>query len=142
MQIDGPQADAASARQRDYRPAPLGQQRTEYAKTGPHAVNKLRIGRDRRGINRVNVQRAIGMAFDFHAQMAQDQRLGVDVGDVGRAGKHDGLVSQNTGGHDWQGGIFGAGGGDGAAQWAATVDENCVRVIVVNHQCLPWQFRR
>ena len=74
------------------------------------------------------MQQAINVAFGFDAEVAENERERIDVGDVGDTVENHRAVGQDAGGHDWEGGVFCALGGCRAAEGRTTVECDDVHV--------------
>ena len=82
MQIDRPFANLTTAGQWHHGSAAPGQQRTEHAEAGPHLLHQFVVGKDVLRSDGGDLHRIVALAFDFDAQVAEQEREGVDVGQM------------------------------------------------------------
>ena len=111
VQVDGPVADGAAAGHRDPRLAPPGEHRAEHADAGAHGPDNV-IGCGREGFvlgHEGDAALAIGIVLVHRA--AEPLEKIEHVGDVRQArdmAKGDGLIAEQSGGHEGQAGVFGS----------------------------------
>ena len=135
MQIDGPRADGAAARQRDLRPAATRHQRREHPEARPHARHHL-VGRG--GVDDLGRGQPEGLAVagalsrplagDGHidAVIAENAGKQIDVGKARHVVQRQRLAGQKAGNHQRQCSVLGATDGYGAGQPLATDNADAV----------------
>ena len=139
MQIHRAGADGAAAGQGHLGIAEAGQQRTQHQHRGAHLAHQI-IGRGGIGdIGRRQLQHPTGMAAigSLTVERQHDAVLGQQIGHGGdihqmrQIGQAQGLVGQQTGGHEGQGGVLGPADGNDAPQRGAADDAD-----LVHEKCL------
>ena len=133
--VDRARADRATARQRDFRRAVLGQQRAQHQDRGAHGLDQFvgrhmlvdaaRIDGDRTAPG----QRAFVDA-DARAQFAQQLHRGDHVVQVRHVGDFHRRIGQQGGAQDRQHRVLGAGDGDFAVEGIAAGDYDFLHGLV------------
>jgi len=136
MQIDGPLADRAAPGHGDAGPASSGEERPEHADAGPHRPDDVVAGMARDGVDDAEAQSArpfgIGIRelLGLDAEFAEQAPHVADVPQVGHLTEDHGLVGEQRGCHEGQGGVLRAADADPARERRPAVDDECVHVGV------------
>ena len=126
MQVDGAVADGAAAGHRDFRAAPLPDEGAEDADAGAHLGDEVVGGAAVLVADHLEGH-LVAAAVDADAELLEDERHRLDVGEVGDAAEDElAFVEQQGCGHHGQGGVLRAADFDGASKRMPAFDDECV----------------
>ena len=148
MQIDGPRADGAAARQRDLGPPVTRQQGPENEHRSPHLAHQI-VGR-RGAVGRARGQfenparrtAALAVHGDLNPEIGEQARHGGHVDQVRKIGQRQGIGGQKACRHQRQGRVLGPSDGNGAAQRIAANDTNSIHGPFLVQSPAPHKERR
>jgi hypothetical protein len=121
--VDGADAEVAAARHGDACVAEAAQLRADEVIGRANAAHELDGSRDVADVAAVDLDRVAAQAADDRAHVAQDLEKQAHIGNIGYIFNPAGAVHQQRRGENGDGGVFGAGNGDGAVELFAASDQ-------------------